>query len=114
MNGTTFNANNLKELINELNFKKMGIADRLTAISSHCSWASSAYRSEDSALASSFDNIDATLQKASGKIETVMTELCEKIKLYVEETLALESGTEAKLSASNETLQSAISIIDNI
>ena len=83
MNDSTFNAIKFNEVISRVTNAKEAVSKIFTMISSSCSSASSLFKSEDSNLASIFDNVVSTMSLTEGALESIIDEITKNIGDYI-------------------------------
>lgn len=114
MNDSTFNAIKFNEVISRVTNAKESVSRIFTMISSSCSSASSLFKSEDSNLASTFDNVVSTMSLTEGALESIIDEITRNIGDYMGATIENENVTQSNLVEINSSLFDAIAAINNL
>lgn len=113
--GKTFDATKLEEIIDKMRSEiNPMIIGFLKGISSNASELSSICRSEDSSLASAYNDISSTTLKLADKMEALLPDLASELEIYMQETVTNETLTSKELADINETIYRANQKIDEI
>ena len=114
MANTTFTAKNLENLNNELLYKHMAFNDHIKNTATHCAWAATFYRSEDSNLADVCEQMQKALNAARDKADQLFVKIREALQNYITETVANEETVSSSLQEDSDTLADAIDQINSL
>lgn len=114
MNNSNFNASEISQIITKIETTKDEMRTLLNNISNDFSELSGIVVSEDSSLAATCNNINATYKNLLTKLINNLEVVKNTLNKYVQETLQNEATSAQNLSKTNESLSDAKSVLDSI
>lgn len=110
----TFDATKFYELINLIDLKKESIDECLANTIASCNWSATNYRSEDSNIASVFDNLGGTISNVKEAMDINLDKVENAIRKYIDDTVANETRAATVFNEENEALEMIKNALNNI
>ena len=110
----TFNAGELRSIINSLSSTKESMKSEIDNIASRCNSMASAISSSDSGISSALNKVNQTCSKCKQLVDNLITNLCSNIESYINKTVSNEETQQSSLDSINNSLNDISGVFDGI
>lgn len=112
-NAVNINAVDLYNSLKNINEKCSTIDELLARIVECCSWSAGSYRSDDSNLASAYDNLADTFSKVIQIFNMHIAKMGDAFRVYIEDTVANEETKETEIRNLSSDISAISSELDS-